>query len=172
MSSTGAATAFDFLIAAAAAARAHPPEPVPSTLAKEPRPMGGDAPPPADAIAAEAAGAGAVAGIPAGGCVDVLSDLEELDERAIDEACTPAGVAQALARVACRLYELADTLGGSCEIVAEQDTCFDDICFFIFVFYFARRGWRRHLCFAHSKKQEPLCYIFSSLACGFLSFHA
>lgn len=38
--------------------------------------------------------------------------LKELDERAADEACTPAGAAQALARIACRLYELADALGG------------------------------------------------------------
>lgn len=106
MPSTGAQTALDFLTAAAAAARAHPPEPVPSTLANDPRPEVRDGFPPDDALAADAAAAAAAAaGIPAG--------LDELDERATDSACTPAGVAQALARVACRLYELADTLGGA-----------------------------------------------------------
>lgn len=45
------------------------------------------------------------------GVLDVLG-VKELDEMAADEACTPAGAAQALARVACRLYELADALGG------------------------------------------------------------
>lgn len=42
----------------------------------------------------------------------VVRDLKELDERAAGEACTPAGAAQALARIACRLYDLADDLGG------------------------------------------------------------
>lgn len=41
-----------------------------------------------------------------------IEGLKELDERASDEACTPAGAAQALARIACRLFELADSLGG------------------------------------------------------------
>lgn len=41
-----------------------------------------------------------------------IEGLEELDERAADEACTPAGAAQALARIACRLFEMADSLGG------------------------------------------------------------
>lgn len=115
-SSTGAADALDFLTAAAAAARVHPPEPVPSPPMKEPRSKVRDDLPPDDAAAAEAAEVAAgevVAGIPAGGGGGaVVSGLEELDERAADEACTPAGAAQALARVACRLYELADTLGG------------------------------------------------------------
>lgn len=42
---------------------------------------------------------------------DVL-DLRELDERVADEACSPAATAQALARVAHRLHEMADDLGG------------------------------------------------------------
>lgn len=42
----------------------------------------------------------------------VEGELQELDERATDEACSVAGAAQALARIACRLYDLADKLGG------------------------------------------------------------
>ena len=38
--------------------------------------------------------------------------LKELDERAADKACTPTRAAQVLARIACRLYDLADALGG------------------------------------------------------------
>lgn len=50
-----------------------------------------------------------------GGGVDLreIPGLKELEMRAADEDCTPAGAAQALARVACRLYEVADKIGGA-----------------------------------------------------------
>lgn len=46
------------------------------------------------------------------GAAASVAGLEELDAMAADEACTPAGAAQALAQVACRLFDLADALGG------------------------------------------------------------
>ena len=49
---------------------------------------------------------------PRGSDVRNISGLKELDERAADDACCPAAAAQALARVACRLHEVADGLGG------------------------------------------------------------
>lgn len=42
---------------------------------------------------------------------DVL-EMRELDEKVTDEACSPAATAQALARVAHRMHEMADDLGG------------------------------------------------------------
>lgn len=42
----------------------------------------------------------------------ILGSVRELDERAAQEECTVAGAAQALARIACRLFDLADILGG------------------------------------------------------------
>ncbi|CAN0024648.1 unnamed protein product, partial [Ectocarpus fasciculatus] len=100
-SPTGTTSALEFLAAAATAARTSPPEPVQRSLATELRSSFHSGP---DHASASAGTAAAVA--------SALADLAELDERARDEACTPAGAAQALARVACRLYELADTLGG------------------------------------------------------------
>ncbi|CAM9296426.1 unnamed protein product [Ectocarpus sp. 12 AP-2014] len=106
-SPTGATSALEFLAEAAATACTSPPEPVQRSSATEPRSRArsGDLRP--DHAAASPASAGTAAAI-----TSALADLTELDERAKDEACTPAGAAQALARVACRLYELADTLGG------------------------------------------------------------
>eukprot|EP00903_Cladosiphon_okamuranus_P018207 g16748.t1 len=96
----GPRTAFDFLATAAeAASTPPPPAPVPQTPINE-------APGCAVRDGASAGTASAVDG-------DVIVRcLEELDERAAGEACTPAGAAQALARVACRLYDLADDMGG------------------------------------------------------------
>ncbi|CAN0248244.1 unnamed protein product, partial [Ectocarpus sp. 8 AP-2014] len=105
-SPTGATSALEFLAAAAAAARTSPPESVQRSSATEAlsRVRSGDLRP--DHAAASPASAGTAAA-----AASALAGLTELDERAKDEACTPAGAAQALARVACRLYELADTLG-------------------------------------------------------------
>lgn len=112
----GPTTAFDFLAAAAEAARTPPPSgPVPQTPADEgpgSEARGGSGSPSENAAAAGAvafAGAGVVAVVDGDA---VVRSLEELEERAAGEACTPAGAAQALARVACRLYDLADDLGG------------------------------------------------------------
>lgn len=44
--------------------------------------------------------------------VQHVFEMRELDERVTDEACSPAATAQALARVAHRMYEMADDLGG------------------------------------------------------------
>lgn len=96
----GSTTAFNFLATAAeAACTPPPPDPVPQTLTNE-------APGSEDRDSAGAGIAPAVDGDV------VVRSLEELDDRAADEACTPAGAAQALARIACRLYDLADDLGG------------------------------------------------------------
>lgn len=43
----------------------------------------------------------------------VFRVLNKLDERAADKGCTVAGVAQALARMACRMFYLAEILGGA-----------------------------------------------------------
>lgn len=106
-SPTGTTSALEFLADAATAARTSPPEPVQQSSVTEPRSRvrSGDLRP--DHAAASPASAGTAAAV-----TSALAGLTELDERAKDEACTPAGAAQALARVACRLYELADTLGG------------------------------------------------------------
>lgn len=112
---SGSTTAFDFLAAAAQAASAPPPtDPVPQTPTNEPprseaRDAAGRSSDDTAAAGATAAGAGIVPSV--GGGV-VVSGLEDLDEKAAGEACTPAGAAQALARIACRLYDLADDLGG------------------------------------------------------------
>lgn len=100
---------------------------------------------------------GLAAGIPAGGG-DVVAGLKELDERATDEACTPAGVAQALARVACRLYELADTLGGVKLSKHERNTL---TLHFSFRFFFVRNaGWTTPL-----RVFQPLVlYFFPRIA--------
>lgn len=90
---------------AAAAASASPPKPVPLAVeAKHGQGRGHSA-----------ASGRALAAVARQEVPDVPG-LKELDEKAGDEACTPAGAAQALARIACRLYELADTLGGDCEV--------------------------------------------------------
>lgn len=116
----GSTTAFDFLASAAeAACTLPPPDPVTQTLNNE-GPHSGvhdDASPPSEDMATAGGGVRVGGGggggvVPAGGCGVVVRVLEELDERAAGEACTPAGAAQALARVACRLYDLADDLGG------------------------------------------------------------
>ena len=120
----GPTAAFDFLAAAAAAAGA-PPPPCPSLPTPTDAPprsgVRSDADSRSDNTAAAGTGAAAAAAASAGGggvvteIVDggaVIRGLEELDERAAAGACTPAVAAQALARVACRLYGLADDLGG------------------------------------------------------------
>ncbi|CAB1121170.1 FK/GFPP [Ectocarpus sp. CCAP 1310/34] len=106
-SPTGTTSALEFLAAATAAARTPSPEPVQRSAVTEPRSRvhSGDLRP--DHAASSPASAGTAAAV-----TSALAGLTELDERAKDEGCTPAGAAQALARVACRLYELADILGG------------------------------------------------------------
>lgn len=119
------ATAFEFLTAAAAAAGTAPPEAVAPTPANEPQrldgfdglppvpaPSTGALPPVPAAATTVATVEAAAAGSPAVRDGSVVSDLEGLDEIAADEDGTPAAAAQALARIACRLYELADSLGG------------------------------------------------------------
>ena len=103
-----ASSALDFMTIAAAAASASPPKAVPLVAeAKHGRGRGHSA---ASGRSLTAVARQEVPDIPG---------LKELDEKAGDEACTPAGAAQALARIACRLYELADTLGGESKFGCE-----------------------------------------------------
>lgn len=46
----------------------------------------------------------------------VTVSLRTLDQILLEEACTPAGAARALATVACRLHDLADELGGGIDV--------------------------------------------------------
>ena len=97
--------ALDFMTVAAAAASASPPKPVP-LVADAKRGQG----------RCHSAACGRALAAVAKREVPGVLGLKELDEKAADEACTPAAAAQALARIACRLYELADALGGECEV--------------------------------------------------------